>query len=113
MELIKYDKTGCFKFTTAKNGIGVTLIKEYHPENLFEILRRTPTLLHAIMVDIQETKKRSPLFLIYSCAEIARYLSKIDLPFCLLASQLHKKLLVYTHSRNYKVLQVWSRPNEG
>ena len=111
VELIKYDTTGCFKFTIAKNGIGIVLIKEYEPHHLFEILQRTPSLLHSVMVDIKETKKRSPLCLIYTCSEIARYLSKIDLPFCLIPSQLHKNLLTYSNSRNYEVLQSWSRPD--
>lgn len=66
------------------------------------------TALVSIYVDKKKVLPWKPV-MIWSCNELTRYISGVDLGFSLTPRDLYNKLLKYGNSRNYEILSVWER----
>jgi hypothetical protein len=108
--IITYDGKDWIMLDFDRTGL---LTRKVYCKDGESLLKRLPMLKEisaTISISVQDRVKTAwKPWWVRSCNEICRYASGADIGFTFNPSSLYKKLLKYTHKRNYEVLSHWRR----
>lgn len=108
--LLCYQGDQCILFEIAPFGFIYRILKTTDLNKSLHALKKLPLLSAFIAVLIKKPKKVKEFFLKgYTCNEVCRYFSGIDIGWTFNPKHLYKKLLKYKHKTNYELLAHWRR----
>jgi len=108
--LLCYEGDHCVLFEIAPTGFTYRILKSHDVNKNLNAIKKLPILSAFIAVMIKVKKKIKPwLFKWYTCNEVCRYFSGIDIGWTFNPKHLFKKLIQLQEQRNYELLSYWRR----
>ena len=103
--LLCYEGNRCILFEIAPTGFIYRILKNS------DAIKKLPSLSAFIAVFVKEKKKvKEWPIKWYTCNEVCRYFSGIDIGWTFNPKFLFKKLMKFKDKRNYELLSCWRRP---
>ncbi len=101
----------CILFEIAPTGFIYRILKNNDVNKNLNAIKKLPMLSAFIAVLVKEKKKiKEWPIKWYTCNEVCRYFSGIDIGWTFNPKFLFKKLMKFKDKRNYELLSVWRRP---
>lgn len=108
--LLCYQGDHCILFEIAPFGFIYRILKSNDVNRNLNAVKKLPVLSAFIAVMINKKKKvKEWPFKWYTCNEVCRYFSGVDIGWTFNPRHLFKKLLKYKAKRNYELLAHWRR----
>jgi hypothetical protein len=108
--LLCYEGDQCILFEIAPAGFAYRILRSNDVNKNLEAIKKLPCLSAFIAVMISKKKKiKEWPFKWYTCNEVCRYFSGIDIGWTFNPKHLFNKILKYKNKRNYELLAYWSR----
>lgn len=104
-----YNDTHWVLMRLGKNGIEYRVLKTQDAERMILRLRTIKEVSAIIACDIKPIEFFWRPFIPYTCNEITRFMTGIDIGFTFNPRTLYNKLLRYDGRRNYEVIHAWRR----
>ncbi len=108
--LLCYQGDHCILFEIAPFGFIYRILRSNDVNKNLNAVKKLSALSAFIAVKIKEPKRIKEFFLKwYTCNEVCRYFSGIDIGWTFNPKHLFKKLLKFKDKRNYELLACWRR----
>lgn len=108
--LLCYEGDQCILFEISPFGFIYRILKSNDVNKNLESIKKLPMLSAFIATYIKEPKKVKDFFIKwYTCNEVCRYFSGIDIGWTFNPKHLYQKLLKYKDKTNYELLAHWRR----
>ncbi|WP_218814592.1 hypothetical protein [Rickettsiella endosymbiont of Dermanyssus gallinae] len=108
--LLCYQGDHCILFEIAPAGFIYRILKSKDVNRNLESIKKLPMLTAFIVTFIKEPKKVKEFPIKwYTCNEVCRYFSGIDIGWTFNPRHLYRKLLKYKDKSNYELLAHWRR----
>lgn len=109
--LLCYEGDQCILFEIAPTGFIYRILKNNDVNKNLNAIKKLPMLSAFIAVSVKEKKKiKEWPIKWYTCNEVCRYFSGIDIGWTFNPMHLFKKLIQLKEQRNYELLSCWRRP---
>ena len=109
--LLCYESDRCILFEIAPTGFIYRILKSNDVNKNLNAIKKLPSLSAFIAVLVKEKKKvKEWPIKWYTCNEVCRYFSGIDIGWTFNPKFLFKKLMKFKDKRNYELLSCWRRP---
>jgi hypothetical protein len=108
--LLCYEGDQCILFEIAPSGFAYRILRSNDVNKNLEAIKKLPALSAFIAVMVKKKKKvKEWPFKWYTCNEVCRYFSGIDIGWTFNPKHLFKKLIKFKDKRNYELLACWRR----
>lgn len=108
--LLCYEGDHCILFEIAPTGFIYRILKSSDVNKNLNAIKKLPMLSAFIAIFVKEKKKvREWPIKWYTCNEVCRYFSGIDIGWTFNPKHLFKKLIQLKEQRNYELLSCWRR----
>ena len=108
--LLCYEGDQCILFEIAPSGFAYRILRSNDVNKNLEAIKKLPALSAFIAVIIKKKKKvKEWPFKWYTCNEVCRYFSGVDIGWTFNPKHLFKKLIKFKDKRNYELLACWRR----